>query len=252
MSEHDKVAVITGAGSGIGRATALAFLEDGWRVALAGRRQAALDETVKLAGDHRARALAVPTDVGDPKAVEALFTKVKDAFGRVDALFNNAGSNAPGILFEDLAYEKWKAVIDANLTGGFLCAQAAYRIMKDQNPRGGRIINNGSVSAHTPRPDSAPYTASKHGVSGLTRTIALDGRKYDIACCQIDVGNAMSELAARMSKGVKQADGSVQVEPMIDVKDVARAVLYMANQPLDVNVYNLMIMATKMPYAGRG
>ena len=252
MSAQDRVAVITGAGSGIGRATALAFLEDGWRIALAGRRPDALQETLKLAGDHKPRALAVPTDVGDPQSVQALFEKVKATFGRVDALFNNAGSNAPGILFEDLSYEKWKAVIDANLTGGFLCAQAAFRIMKDQTPRGGRIINNGSVSAHTPRPDSAPYTASKHGVSGLTRTIALDGRKYDIACCQIDVGNAMSELAARMSKGVKQADGSVQVEPMIDVKDVARAVLYMANQPLDVNVYNLMIMATKMPYAGRG
>jgi len=252
MSAQDRVAVITGAGSGIGRATALAFLEDGWRVALAGRRPDPLQETLKLAGDHKSRALAVPTDVGDPQSVQALFEKVKATFGRVDALFNNAGSNAPGVLFEDLSYEKWKAVIDANLTGGFLCAQAAFRIMKDQTPRGGRIINNGSVSAHTPRPDSAPYTASKHGVSGLTRTIALDGRKYDIACCQVDVGNAMSELAARMSKGVKQADGSVQVEPMIDVKDVARAVLYMANQPLDVNVYNLMIMATKMPYAGRG
>ena len=252
MSAQDRVAVITGAGSGIGRATALAFLEDGWRVALAGRRPDPPEETLKLAGDHRERALAVPTDVGDPQSVQALFAKVKSSFGRVDALFNNAGSNAPGILFEDLSYEKWKSVIDANLTGGFLCAQAAFRIMKDQTPRGGRIINNGSVSAHTPRPDSAPYTASKHGVSGLTRTISLDGRKYDIACCQIDVGNAMSELAARMSKGVKQADGSVQVEPMIDVKDVARAVLYMANQPLDVNVYNLMIMATKMPYAGRG
>jgi NAD(P)-dependent dehydrogenase (short-subunit alcohol dehydrogenase family) len=252
MNAKNTVAVITGAGSGIGRATALAFLEDGWRVALAGRRTEPLEETVKLSGAGADRVIGVPTDVGDPQSVQALFAKVKDTFGRVDALFNNAGQNAPGIPFEDLPYEKWKAVIDANLTGGFLCAQAAFRMMKDQTPRGGRIINNGSISAHIPRPDSAPYTASKHGVSGLTRTISLDGRKYDIACCQVDVGNAMSELAARMSKGVKQADGSVQVEPMIDVKDVARSVLFMANQPLDVNIYSLMVMATKMPYAGRG
>ena len=252
MSTHDKVAVITGAGSGIGRATALAFLKDGWRVAVSGRRPAPLDETVALAGADRDRALAVATDVGDPQSVAALFARVKDAFGRVDVLFNNAGQNAPGILFEDLAYEKWKSVVDANLTGSFLCAQAAYRIMKAQDPRGGRIINNGSISAHNPRPDSAPYTATKHAISGLTRTIALDGRKYDIACCQIDVGNAMSELAARMSKGVKQANGSIEVEPMITTDDVARSVLFMANQPPDVNIYHLMVMATKMPYAGRG
>ena len=252
MSAKESVAVVTGAGSGIGRATALAFLEDGWRVALAGRRKEPLEETLEAAGAYRDRALAVPTDVGDPKSVQALFTKVKETFGRVDVLFNNAGQNVPGIPFEDLAYEKWQSVVNANLTGGFLCAQAAYRIMKEQQPRGGRIINNGSISAHSPRPDSAPYTTTKHGVSGLTRTIALDGRKYDIACCQIDVGNAMSVLAERMSKGVKQADGSVQVEPMIDVKDVARSVLFMANQPLGVNIYHLMVMATKMPYAGRG
>jgi NAD(P)-dependent dehydrogenase (short-subunit alcohol dehydrogenase family) len=252
MNPKDKVAVVTGGGSGIGRATALAFLEDGWHVAVAGRRKDALEETLRLGTAKDDRALAVPTDVGDPQAVAALFEAVKNKFGRVDALFNNAGANAPGILFEDLAWEKWKAVVDANLNGSFLCAQAAYRIMKDQDPRGGRIINNGSISAHNPRPDSAPYTATKHAISGLTRTIALDGRKYDIACCQVDVGNAMSELAARMSKGVKQADGSVRVEPMIDVKDVARSVLFMANQPLDVNIYHLMVMATKMPYAGRG
>ena len=252
MHVQEKVAVITGAGSGIGRATALAFVEDGWRVAMAGRRSEPLEETLALSGTGRERAIAVPTDVGDPKSVHALFDRVKAAFGRVDVLFNNAGQNVPGIPFEDLPFEKWKSVVDANLTGGFLCAQAAYRIMKDQNPRGGRIINNGSVSAHNPRPDSAPYTATKHGVNGLTRTLALDGRKYDIACCQIDVGNAMSVLAERMSKGVKQADGSIQVEPMIDVKDVARSVLFMANQPLHVNIYHLMVMATKMPYAGRG
>jgi NAD(P)-dependent dehydrogenase (short-subunit alcohol dehydrogenase family) len=252
MNARERVAVVTGAGSGIGRATALAFLEDGWRVAVVGRRQEVLEETVRLSGVAADRALAVPADVGDPAAVRALFEKVRSTFGRVDALFNNAGQNAPGVPFDELPYEKWKAVVDCNLSGTFLCAQAAFRIMKEQDPRGGRIINNGSISAHAPRPDSAPYTASKHGVTGLTRTIALDGRRYDIACCQIDVGNAMTELAARMSKGVKQADGAVRVEPMIDVKDVARSVLHMANQPLGVNVYHLMIMATNMPYAGRG
>jgi NAD(P)-dependent dehydrogenase (short-subunit alcohol dehydrogenase family) len=252
MERERKVAVVTGAGSGIGRATALAFLRDGWSVALAGRRIAALEETAASAGADRDRALPVAADVSDPQSVQELFSRVKHAFGRVDALFNNAGQNAPGVLFEELPYERWKSVVDCNLTGAFLCAQAAFRIMKEQTPRGGRIINNGSISAHAPRPDSAPYTASKHGITGLTRTIALDGRKYDIACCQIDVGNAMTELAARMSKGVKQADGRIDVEPMIDVEDVARSVLHMANQPLEVNVYHLMIMATKMPFAGRG
>ena len=252
MKNEGKVAVVTGAGSGIGKATALAFLKDGWRVALVGRRKDALEETLKAAGAQRDRAIAVPADVGDAQAVQALFARVKDAFGRVDALFNNAGQNAPGVPFEDLPYDRWKAVVDTNLTGSFLCAQSAFRMMKEQDPRGGRIINNGSISAHTPRPDSAPYTATKHAVSGLTRTIALDGRKYDIACCQIDVGNAMTGLAERMAKGVKQADGAVKAEPMIEPDDVARSVLHMANQPLDVNIYHLMIMATKMPYAGRG
>jgi NAD(P)-dependent dehydrogenase (short-subunit alcohol dehydrogenase family) len=252
MNAKDKVIVITGAGSGIGKATALAFLADGWRVALVGRRKEALEETAQAAGPNRDGALVVPADVGNPQSVQALFSRVKEAFGRVDALFNNAGQNAPGVPFEELPYEKWQSVVDANFTGTFLCAQAAFKMMKEQEPRGGRIINNGSISAHIPRPDSAPYTATKHGVSGLTRTIALDGRKYDIACCQIDVGNAMTELAARMSKGVKQANGEIKAEPMIDVEDVARSVLHMANQPLHVNVYHLMIMATKMPYAGRG
>jgi NADP-dependent 3-hydroxy acid dehydrogenase YdfG len=246
----DKVAVVTGAGSGIGKATALAFLEDGWRVAFVGRRREPLEEASTAAGADRA--LVIPTDVGDPQAVTALFERVKSAFGRVDVLFNNAGTNAPGVAFDELPYERWKAVIDTNLNGTFLCAQAAFRIMKEQTPRGGRIINNGSISAHAPRPDSAPYTSSKHAVTGLTRTIALDGRKHDIACCQIDVGNAMTELAARMSKGVKQANGEIKAEPMIDVSDVARSVLHMANQPLSVNIYHLMIMATNMPYAGRG
>ncbi|MES2562229.1 MAG: SDR family oxidoreductase [Pseudomonadota bacterium] len=248
----DKVAVVTGAGSGIGKATALAFLEDGWRVALVGRRRELLEEAVSASGVGADRALAISADVGDPQSVNALFERVKSTFGRVDALFNNAGTNAPGVAFDELPYERWKAVIDTNLSGTFLCAQAAFRIMKEQTPRGGRIINNGSISAHAPRPDSAPYTSSKHGVTGLTRTIALDGRKHDIACCQIDVGNAMTELAARMAKGVKQANGEIKAEPMIDVSDVARSVLHMANQPLSVNIYHLMIMATNMPYAGRG
>jgi len=196
--------------------------------------------------------IGVPTDVGNPEAVKALFAKTKAAFGRIDVLFNNAGQNAPGVLFEELPWEKWKSVVDTNLNGMFLCAQEAYKMMKDQDPRGGRIINNGSISAHTPRPDSAPYTSTKHGVSGLTRTISLDGRKYDIACCQVDVGNAMSELASRMAKGVKQANGTVAPEPMITTDDVARSVLFMASQPPEVNIYHLMVMATKMPYAGRG
>ena len=252
MSTPSKIAVITGAGSGIGKATALAFLKDGWSVTLVGRRADALEAALAEAGADAARGLAVSADVGNPESVAALFAKVQQKFGRVDVLFNNAGQNAPGVPFEDLPYDKWKAVVDTNLSGSFLCAQAAFRMMKNQTPQGGRIINNGSISAHAPRPDSAPYTASKHGVSGLTRTISLDGRKYNIACCQVDVGNAMTELAARMSKGVKQADGAIKVEPMINVTDVAKSVLFMANQPLDVNIYHLMVMATNMPYAGRG
>jgi NAD(P)-dependent dehydrogenase (short-subunit alcohol dehydrogenase family) len=192
-------------------------------------------------------------DVTDPKAVQALFDATVAKFGRLDVLFNNAGVGTPfGVNLEDLTFEQWRKVIDTNLTGAFLCTQQAFRVMKAQQPRGGRIINNGSISAHAPRPDSAPYTATKHAITGLTRTIALDGRKYDIACCQIDIGNAMTELASRMARGVKQADGSVKAEPMVDVADIARSVLHMANQPLDVNIYHLMIMATKMPYAGRG
>lgn len=252
MSTSTRTAVITGAGSGIGKATALAFLQDGWNVALVGRRQNVLEEALAEAGPDAARGMAVPTDVSDPQSVAALFAAVKQRYGRVDVLFNNAGLNAPGVPFEDLPYEKWKAVVDTNLSGSFLCAQAAFRVMKEQTPQGGRIINNGSISAHAPRPDSAPYTASKHGVSGLTRTLSLDGRKYGIACSQVDVGNAMTELAARMAKGVKQADGTVKAEPMIDVRDVARSVLFMASQPPGVNIYHLMVMATNMPYAGRG
>jgi len=252
MSTSIRTAVITGAGSGIGKATALAFLKDGWNVALVGRRQNVLEEALAEAGTDAARGIAVPSDVSDPQSVTALFDTVKKRYGRVDVLFNSAGLNAPGVPFEDLPYEKWKAVVDVNLSGSFLCAQAAFRVMKEQTPQGGRIINNGSISAHAPRPDSAPYTSSKHGVSGLTRTMSLDGRKYGIACCQVDVGNAMTELAARMAKGVKQADGTVKAEPMIDVSDVARSVLFMASQPPGVNIYHLMVMATNMPYAGRG
>ena len=246
-----RVAIVTGAGSGIGRASALALLRDGWHVALAGRRPDVLQAVAAESGAG-ARALAVPTDITSPESVAALFAAVKQAWGRLDLVFNNAGLNAPGVPLEDLPVEKWLAVVNTNLTGAFLCTQQAFRMMKEQVPMGGRIINNGSISAHVPRPDSAPYTASKHGITGLTKTTALDGRKYDIACCQIDVGNAMTELAARMSKGVKQANGEIKAEPMIDVEDVGRTVLHMANQPLNVNLFTVTIMATKMPFAGRG
>ena len=252
MSAQNKVAVVTGAGSGIGRASALALLRAGYCVTLTGRRKQALDESVALAAGDGARALAHAADIARPDAVGALFAETVQRFGRVDVLFNNAGQNAPGIAFEDLSYEKWQAVVDANLTGSFLCAQAAFRIMKDQNPRGGRIINNGSISAHAPRPDSAPYTATKHAITGLTKTIALDGRKYDIACGQIDIGNALTELAARMSTGVKQANGTIAVEAMMDVNQVADAVVHMASLPLDTNILSMTIMATKMPFVGRG
>jgi len=252
MSTPSKVAVITGAGSGIGRASAIALLEAGYAVTLTGRRQSALEESIALAGADQTRALAVPADISRPDQVASVFAQTLSRFGRVDVLFNNAGQNAPGVLFEDLSYEKWQAVVDVNLTGSFLCAQAAFRIMKDQNPRGGRIINNGSISAHAPRPDSAPYTSTKHAITGLTKTISLDGRKYDIACSQIDIGNAMTELAARMAKGVKQANGTIAVEAMMDVAKVGEAVVYMASLPLDTNIQFMTIMATKMPFVGRG
>src|ERR1043166_8087946 len=252
MSSANKVAIVTGAGTGIGKATALALLWNGYSVALAGRRKEPLEQTIVEAGSSGRHALAVPTDVSSPESVQALFARTRESFGRLDLLFNNAGINAPGIAFEDLSYEKWKAVVDINLTGMFLCAQQAFRLMKDQQPRGGRILNNGSISAHAPRPDSAPYTATKHAVTGLTKSISLDGRKYDIACGQIDIGNAMTDLAARMSKGVKQANGSVEVEAMMDVRQVADAVVQMASLPLETNVQFMTIMATKMPFAGRG
>ncbi len=239
-AQQKRVALITGAGSGIGKATALAFLADGFRVVVSGRHRESLDEVVKTFGD--AQALVFEADVTDPAAVRALFDAVHGKFGRLDVLFNNAGVGTPFIPLEDLSYEQWRKVIDTNLTGAFLCTQQAFRLMKDQTPRGGRIINNGSISAHTPRPNSAPYTASKHAITGLTKATSLDGRKYDIACGQIDIGNAMTQLGSRLP----------EAEPMMDVNHVANAVLQMAKLPLEANVQFMTILATKMPYIGRG
>jgi NAD(P)-dependent dehydrogenase (short-subunit alcohol dehydrogenase family) len=247
-----KVALITGAGSGIGKASALALAEDGHDVALAGRRKEPLEAVAEQVRGLGRQALAVPTDVADPASVRSLFAKTRETFGRLDVLFNNAGVGAPAIPLEDLPFEKWQAVIDTILTGSFLCTQEAIKIMKAQQPMGGRIINNGSISAYAPRPNSAPYTSAKHAISGLTKSTALDGRKYDIACGQIDVGNAYTEMAARMKDGVMQADGSIKVEPLMDVENVARAVVFMASQPVDANVLFLTVMATKMPFVGRG
>ena len=252
MTSPHRVAVVTGAGTGIGKHSALALLEEGYAVVLAGRRKEPLEETAAEAKSAASRALVVPTDVGDPAAVRALFARTTEAFGRLDLLFNNAGIGAPPAPLEDLTYEQWKAVVDVNLTGAFLCTQEAFRIMKTQQPRGGRIINNGSISAHAPRPNSAPYTSTKHAITGLTKSTALDGRKYDIACGQIDIGNAETPLTARMKQGVPQANGSIAVEPTMDVRHVARAVVYMASLPLDANVQFLTVMATKMPFVGRG
>ena len=252
MSCYGKVALVTGAGSGIGQRTAIALLKEGYEVVLAGRRESALQATIEAAESFGNKALAVPSDVTDPKAVSALFAKTKSALGRLDVLFNNAGMGAPGIPLEDLTFDQWTAVVNVNLTGVFLCTQEAFKIMKGQDPRGGRIINNGSVSAYVPRPNSAPYTATKHAVQGLTRATSLDGRKYDIACGQIDIGNAATEMTERMNEGVPQADGSTMVEPRMDADDVARAVVYMASLPLESNVQFMTVMATKMPYIGRG
>jgi len=252
MNATIKVAIATGAGSGIGRAATLALLRDGWHVALAGRRKERLEEAVASAGQAGARARVVPTDVTDPASVRALFARTKEAFGRLDLLVNNAGIGAPGVPLEELTLQQWQAVVDTNLTGSFLCTQEAFRLMKSQAPRGGRIINNGSISAHAPRPNSAPYTATKHAVTGLTRATSLDGRKYDIACGQIDVGNAHTELTTRMAEGVPQANGTLAVEPLMDVEHVARAIVYMASLPLDANVQFMTVMATKMPFIGRG
>ena len=245
-----KVALVTGAGTGIGKAVALALLREGYSVALVGRRVEPLNEVAKESGTDRA--FALPTDVSKPESVAAAFAKVKEKFGRLDLLFNNAGVGAPPVNLEDITFEQWTNVVNINLTGSFLCAQAAIRLMKDQLPQGGRIINNGSISAHAPRPNSAPYTSTKHAITGLTKSISLDGRKYNIACGQIDIGNAMTELAARMAKGVPQANGEIAIEPMMDAREVAEAVVHMASLPLSTNVQFMTIMATKMPFVGRG
>lgn len=252
MDSRPKIAVVTGAGSGIGRCVALALAQNGYSVVLAGRRKERLEATAAEAKRMNSPALAVPTDVRDPGSVRALFEKTKEVFGRLDLLFNNAGISDPAVPLEELTYEHWKASVDTNLTGAFLCTQEAFKIMKDQQPRGGRIINNGSISAHAPRPNSAPYTATKHGVMGLTKATSLDGRKYDIACGQIDIGNAATEMAERMKKGVPQANGTIAVEPTMDPAEVARAVVYMASLSLEANVQFMTVMATKMPYLGRG
>ncbi len=253
MSNTSRVALVTGAGSGIGRACALALHAAGYHVVLAGRRLDALEQTIAQAGaGSTAKLLAVPTDVGDPASVKALFAKTEEVFGRLDLLFNNAGMGAPAVPMEDLSYEQWKAVVDVNLTGPFLCTQAAIRLMKSQSPQGGRIINNGSISAYAPRPFSAPYTATKHAISGLTRSTALDCRRYNIACGQIDIGNAATDMTERMAAGVIQADGSTKVEPRMNVKHVADAVVHMASLPLDANVLFMTVMATNMPFVGRG
>ncbi|WP_293865361.1 SDR family oxidoreductase [uncultured Alsobacter sp.] len=250
MSSARKIAIVTGAGSGVGRAVALTLARNGYAVALAGRRREPLEAVAATIG--AGQALAVPTDVGDPASVRALFDKTVDAFGRIDVVFNNAGSGAPAIPVEELSFEQWKAVVDANLTGTFLCIQQAFRVMKAQTPQGGRIINNGSVSSHVPRPNSMPYTATKHGVLGLTKTAALDGRPFNIAVGQIDIGNAATDMTERMKAGVLQANGTVAPEPTMDAQHVADAVLYMAGLPLDANVFTITVMATQMPYVGRG
>ena len=252
MGVSPKVALVTGAGSGIGKRVAIALAQNGYAVVLAGRRKEPLDATALEVSRNNSKSLVVPADVGDPSSVRELFARTRDAYGRLDLLFNNAGISGRDLPIEDLPYEEWKSVVDTNLTGAFLCTQEAFKIMKTQDPRGGRIINNGSISAHAPRPNSAPYTATKHAVTCLTKAISLDGRKYDIACGQIDIGNAATEMAERMKKGVPQPNGTIAVEPTMDPDDVARAVVYMASLPLTANVQFMTVMATKMPYLGRG
>ncbi|AEC22011.1 3-Hydroxybutyrate Dehydrogenase [Pusillimonas sp. T7-7] len=252
MATQEKFALITGAGSGIGKSIALALAGAGYSVALAGRRQEPLEETAKQAQVHGVRALVVPTDISDPIAVDHLFEQITEHFGRLDLLFNNAGIFARAVSLEELEYEQWKSAVDINLTGAFLCTQGAFRLMKTQQPQGGRIINNGSISAHAPRPNAVSYTATKHAITGLTKATSLDGRKYDIACGQIDIGNAASDMTEIMNRGVLQADGSTKPEPLMDVEQVAGAVLYMASLPLNANVQFMTVMATKMPFIGRG
>ena len=252
MTTNERVALVTGAGSGIGRAAALALLGDGYRVVLVGRRQDALQATAQAAGAASTSALVLPADVTEPEAVHEAFVRTREAFGRLDVLFNNAGRGGPPVPLEDVTFEQWQAVVAVNLTGMFLCTQGAFRLMREQSPRGGRIINNGSISAYTPRPNSAPYTATKHAVAGLTKSTALDGRKYDIACSQIDIGNAATELTERMARGVPQANGTTMEEPRMDVAHIGRSILHMANLPLDANILFMTIMATKMPFVGRG
>ncbi|HKY21062.1 MAG TPA: SDR family oxidoreductase [Vicinamibacterales bacterium] len=251
MSEP-KISMVTGAGTGIGKAVAIGFLEEGYSVILVGRRAALLEQTVKDAGTHGARALVVPTDVSDPASVRRLFAAARDSFGRLDVLFNNAGMTTRGVPLEELTVEQWKSVVDVNLTGAFFCTQQAFLLMKDQEPQGGRIINNGSISAHAPRPHSAPYTATKHAMTGLTKSTSLDGRRFNIACGQIDIGNAATDMTATFVSGVLQPNGQTTPEPRVDVAHVVRAVMYMASLPLDANVLFMTVMATKMPFVGRG
>jgi len=252
MSSNNKIALVTGAGTGVGRACSIGLLEAGFTVVIVGRRADKLQETIAESGANAGRALAVPCDVTDPQAVKALFAQVKEKYGRLDVLFNNAGMGAPAVEMDELTFEQWKAVVDVNLTGAFLCTQAAFGMMRHQDPRGGHIINNGSISAITPRPYSAPYTATKHAITGLTKSTALDGRKWDISCGQINIGNAATPLTARMADGVHQPDGTRKPEPTIDAKHISDAVVYMANLPLDVNALTMTVMATQMPFAGRG
>ena len=252
MSKEGNTAIVTGAGSGVGRATATALLNAGYKVTLAGRRADTLVETISMAGEVLGEGLAVATDVTDETQVATLFAKTCETFGRLDLLFNNAGTNAPGVPFEELTVDQWQLVVDVNLTGSFLCAREAFRVMKNQDPQGGRIINNGSISAHVPRPDSAPYTATKHAVTGLTKSIALDGRAHDICACQIDIGNAATEMTEPMSRGILQPNGDTIVEPRMDVQHVADTIVHMASLPPNANALNITLMATKMPYVGRG
>ena len=252
MEKDQKISIVTGAGTGVGKSASLALADEGWTIVLAGRRKDPIEAVANEIKSRGGNALAIVTDTSDTKSVKGLFEETKQAFGRLDLLFNNAGTNAPGVSLEDLSFEQWTNVVNVNLTGVFLCTQEAFRLMKAQTPMGGRIINNGSISAHAPRPGSAPYTATKHAVTGLTRSTSLDGRKYNIACGQIDIGNALTEMAARMTKGVPQADGGIQVEPVMDVANVGKTVAHMASLPMEANVQFVTVMATNMPFIGRG